>query len=79
MPRDYDIRSAFVIAIKQDPVRGQVVSAADFVRELEKVNHHWSLRQANEWISFYQGSFRDFTPHEGENKVYFLMNMGGVR
>ncbi|WP_435952758.1 DNA polymerase V [Dryocola sp. BD626] len=79
MARDYEIRPAFVKAIKTDPVRGQVVATADFVAELEKYNHYWSLRQANDWIAFYQGSFRDFTAHEGENKVYFLMNMGTVR
>ncbi|MCT4705863.1 DNA polymerase V [Enterobacteriaceae bacterium H16N7] len=79
MAKETEIKVAFTRAIKQDPRRGQIVTAADFVRELAKVNHHWSLRQANEWIVLYQRSFRDYTDHEGENKVYFMMNMGGVR
>lgn len=79
MARQLDVRIAFVNAIKIDLKLGQVVTAADFVRELEKVNHHWSLRQANEWIERYQGFFRDYTDHEGDNRVYFMLNMGYVK
>lgn len=79
MPRQSDIPIAFISAIKQDHKRGRVVSTQDFVTELAKLNHNWSLKQANEWIKYYQGSFRDYTDHEGEDKVYFLMNMGYVR
>ncbi|TNV19022.1 DNA polymerase V [Buttiauxella sp. B2] len=79
MPRRSDIIIAFKCAIKFDPERGQIISTRDFVSELNKLNHFWSLRQANEWITYYRGSFRDYTDHEGEDKDYFLMNMGYVR
>lgn len=79
MARDYEIRAAFVSAIKTDAKRGQVVATSDFVAELEKVNHYWSLGQANKWISFYQSFFRDYTDHDGDDKVYFLMSMGYVK
>ncbi|MGB7799795.1 DNA polymerase V [Buttiauxella sp.] len=78
MPRQSDIPVAFIKAIKSDPKRGRVVSTRDFIAELAKLNHYWSLQQANKWIKFYQHSFRDFTDHEGEDKVYFLMNMGRI-
>ena len=78
MPRHSDIPVAFRNAIKRDPKRGQIVSARDFVAELAKVNHFWSLSQANGWIKHYQICFRDFTDHEGEDKVYFMMNMGRI-
>ncbi len=76
MARGYEIKTAFINALKTDLKRGRVVSAADFVRELERLNHHWSLRKANDWIAYYQPFFCDYTPHEGDNRVYFLRNMG---
>ncbi|WP_237929994.1 DNA polymerase V [Buttiauxella sp. S19-1] len=78
MPRQSDIPIAFINSIKRDPKRGQIVATRDFVSELAKLNHFWSLRQANEWISYYQHSFRDFTDHEGDDRVYFMMNMGRI-
>ncbi|MFB0711911.1 hypothetical protein ACEU59_12135 [Buttiauxella noackiae] len=79
MARDYEIRAAFVNAIKTDVKHGRIVAASDFVRELENFNHYWSLAQANKWIAFYQPFFRDYTDHEGDNKVYFLANHGYVK
>ncbi|WP_259461987.1 hypothetical protein [Enterobacter sp. R1(2018)] len=55
------------------------MATSDFVAELEKFNHFWSLGQANKWISFYQSFFRDYTDHEGEDKVYYLISMGYVK
>lgn len=79
MPRYSDIKGAFVDSIEQDPKRGRIVTTERFVQELAKVNHYWSLRQANEWIEGYQSFFRDYTDHEGEDKRYFLKNMGYVK
>ncbi|TDX14666.1 hypothetical protein EDF88_3984 [Buttiauxella sp. BIGb0552] len=79
MPRRDDIGTAFRRAIKIDPRGKRMVTTVDFVRELEKVNWFWSQREANRWIKFYQTCFRDFTDHEGEDKVYFLTSMGAVR
>lgn len=57
MPRDTDIKGAFISSITQDSKKGKVVTTARFVEELAKVNHFWSLQEANEWIAHYQGFF----------------------
>ncbi len=79
MPKYSDIKGAFIRSVKQDPKKGQVVTTERFVAELAKVNHFWSLREANEWIKHYQGFFRDYSDQEGEGKRYFLKNMGYVK
>ncbi len=79
MPRYSDIKGAFVSSITRDPKMGQIVTTQRFVEELAKVNHCWTLREAIEWIELYQAFFRDFTEHEGEDKRYFLKNMGYVQ
>jgi len=79
MPRYSDIKVAFIKSITLDPKRGQIVTTVRFVEELGKVNHHWTLQQANEWIEHYQSYFRDYSDHAGEDKRYFLQNMGYVR
>lgn len=78
MPRNSDVRLAFTRSITRDSKRGQVVTTARFVQELVKENHFWSLREANDWIERYQTYFRDYSDFDGENKHYFLMNMGYV-
>jgi len=79
MPKYSDIKGAFIRSVTQDPKKGQVVTTERFVSELAKVNHFWSLREANEWITHYQGFFRDYSDQEGECKRYFLKNMGYVK
>ncbi|MBF7954584.1 hypothetical protein [Rahnella victoriana] len=79
MPRYSDIKGAFIKSITLDPKRGQIVTTVRFVEELGKVNHHWTLQQANEWIEHYQSYFRDYSDHERGDKRYFLQNMGYVR
>ena len=79
MAKYSDIKGAFVSSVTQDPKKGQVVTTERFVAELAKVNHFWSLREANEWITHYQGFFRDYSDQEGESKRYFLKNMGYVK
>lgn len=78
MARYSDIGVAFSRAVKQEPNGRQVVASVDFVRELETLNHHWSLSQANAWIERYQTYFRDYTPHEGEDRCYFMIGMGRI-
>lgn len=78
MPRNSDVRLAFTRSITRDPKRGQVVTTARFVSELAKLNHFWSQREANEWIERYQTYFRDYTDHQGDDRRYFMMNMGYV-
>lgn len=79
MPKYSDIKGAFIRSVTQDPKKGQVVTTERFVAELAKVNHFWSLREANEWIKHYQGFFQDYSDQEGESKHYFLKNMGYVK
>jgi len=35
-----------------------LVSVRDFIRELEKLNHHFSPSQANDWIKHYMPGWR---------------------
>ncbi|MFS7382537.1 DNA polymerase V [Rahnella inusitata] len=79
MAKYYDVKAAFSRSITLDPKRGRVVTTERFVQELAKLNHFWSLREANEWITHYQGFFRDYSDQEGESKRYFLKNMGYVK
>lgn len=50
MPRDYEIKDAFVSAIKRESSGRFVITTQDFVCHLEQVNWHFSLREANRWI-----------------------------
>jgi len=73
-----DIGAAFAAAVKPDPKRGFTVTTVDFVQQLEARHHHWPLEQANRWIARYQTYFRDYTPHEGEDRCYFMIGMGRI-
>ena len=77
MPRDYEIKDAFVNAIKREPSLGYVVTTQDFVRQLERVNWHFSLREANQWIKANTVTFRDVSTQEGESNTYQQFNPNG--
>lgn len=47
MPRRYDIEAAFRSAVVVEPSCRRTLRTVDFVRELKKVNWHFSLRDAN--------------------------------
>lgn len=47
MPRHYEIEMAWRNAIMFEPSGRKTVTTGRFVQELEKVNHYWSLREAN--------------------------------
>ncbi|MBU9812359.1 hypothetical protein J1785_21840 [Rahnella sp. SL6] len=78
MARYSDVKVAFINSITRDPKRGNVVTTVRFVQELAKLNHYWSKQEANDWILRYQEHFRDYTEHHGEDKCYFMRNMGYV-
>ena len=78
MPRQSDINSAFHAAIQLNPKGYQCLRSSDFVRELAKVHHHFTLVDANEWIGFYQTGFVDKTPDDSENRYWILRTMGRV-
>ena len=69
MPRDYEIKGAFVNAIKRDSTGRYVVTTQNFVHQLEIVNWHFSLREANQWIKTHASTFRDVSTQEGGAKT----------
>lgn len=78
MPRKNDIHSAFVAAVQLNPKGYQCLRTEDFIRELAKVHHHFTLADANDWIERYQDFFVDKTLDDSENRLWMLRNMGRV-
>ncbi len=74
MPRMYEIPHAFDDAMQRAKDGRWTVSTRDFIRELEKLNHHFSPRQANDWIARYKSGWRLY--EEGENgfNIYTRFN-----
>ena len=77
MPRRDDITYAFYDSIVHEPSGRRIVRTTDFVRNLEKCNHHFSLVEANAWIKFYAQTFRDCSTEEKERKTWFQFNPNG--
>ncbi|MEB5707354.1 DNA polymerase V [Pantoea anthophila] len=77
MPREYEIQHAFMKAIRRDPALGVIVTRREFVRQLELVNWHFSLKEANQWIRSNTVTFRDESTQEGEAKTYRQFNPNG--
>lgn len=77
MARYYEIPLAFKSSITIEPGGRRIVRTEDFVRELAKINHHFTLEQANRWIENYQSSFSDITPDNGENRVFHMFSPYG--
>ncbi|WP_267369262.1 MULTISPECIES: hypothetical protein [unclassified Pantoea] len=79
MPRDYEIKPAFVQAITLDRPGRQIVTTSAFQAKLEAANHHWTLQQCNQWIRREQNMFMELATENGDNRTYALRNMGYVR
>ncbi|ASN57526.1 hypothetical protein NP142_14285 [Salmonella enterica] len=79
MPRQYEITAAFVAAVQCNPKGYKCLRTADFIRELNARNWHFSERDANGWIERYQPDFADRTTDFSENRYWILRNMGRVR
>jgi hypothetical protein len=77
MPRHYEIKHAFMNAMKRDPGLGVIVTTQEFVQQLERLNWHFSLREANQWIKTNTVTFRDVSTEEGESKTYKQFNPNG--
>ncbi|BDH46374.1 hypothetical protein TUM12370_24180 [Salmonella enterica subsp. enterica serovar Choleraesuis] len=77
MPRYYEIELAFRAAIVIEPNGRKTVSTCDFVRELAARNWHYSLRDANRWIENSVDTFKDVSPHEGEERLFMVFNPNG--
>ncbi|TCB97408.1 hypothetical protein E0L21_23250 [Kosakonia quasisacchari] len=78
MPRQYEIHTAFVASIQQNPKGYQYLRTADFIRELAARNWHFSQEDANTWIEQYQTDFVDKTTDFSENRLWMLRNMGRI-
>lgn len=78
MPRRNDINAAFTAAIQLNPKGYRYLRTEDFIRQLAKVNWHFSQAEANEWIEYYQPDFVDKTTSESGNRYWILRNMGRV-
>lgn len=79
MARESDIRGAFVAAIKKDSKCRQIVITAAFQKQLDDVNHVWTLQECKRWIRYYQNFFFELVTEHSENKIWALRNMGYVR
>lgn len=79
MGRIYEIGYAFDRAMKISPKGMKTVQTADFVKELAKVNWHWSRKQANEWIEVSVSTFKDISAEEGDNRTFMVYNPNGGR
>lgn len=77
MPRYDDIRMAFINAIRMAANGKRTVTTEEFVKELEKLNWKWDLKQANEWIEASVSTFRDVSTQEGEARTFMLFNPNG--
>lgn len=79
MPRQYEIHAAFVAAVQCNPKGYKCLRTADFIRELNARNWHFSERDANDWIERYQPYFVDKTPDVSDNHLWMLRNMGSIQ
>lgn len=77
MPRDYEIMFAFRRAIKRDIAGRYTISTVDFVKELDRLNWHYTLRAANTWIETHTTTFRDISPSDGEARLFQVFNPNG--
>lgn len=79
MPRKSDICFAFMQAIQKNPKGYKYLRTNDFIRELGKLNWHFSQADANDWIERYQPYFVDKTTDFSENRLWMLRNMGSIQ
>lgn len=77
MPREYEKAVAFRNAIKRDEQGRYTVTTVDFVKELERLNWHFSLKEANRWVEIYTSTFRDVSTKEGEERTFQVFNPNG--
>ena len=78
MPRQPDIRAAFVAVIQQNPKGYLCLHTDKFIAELQERHWHFSQEDANSWIERYQPDFADKTTNGSENRYWILRNMGRV-
>ncbi|QKJ12201.1 hypothetical protein [Yersinia massiliensis] len=74
MARRQDVPIAFRASIVIEPSGRKVVSTARFIAELEKVNHHYSPSQANDYIVRYERSWKLMDEQDNGLNTYFMFN-----
>lgn len=77
MPRDYEIIMAFRQALKRDTEGRFTISTLDFIKELDRMNWHYTLNSANKWIETHTTTFRDISPTDGDERVFQVFNPNG--
>ena len=77
MARESDIKAAFMAVMRRDAGLSVIVKTQEFVHQLELVNWHFRLREANQWIKTNTVTFRDASTQEGEAKTYQQFNPNG--
>lgn len=77
MPRGYEKEIAFRNAIRRDQKGRYTVTTVDFVTELERLNWHLTLKEANRWVEIYTTTFRDISTKEGEERTFQVFNPNG--
>jgi len=77
MPREYEKETAFKNAIKRDHQGRYTVTTVDFVTELERLNWHLTLKEANRWVEVHTTTFRDVSTQEGEKRTFQVFNPNG--
>lgn len=75
MARRGDEAWAFQLAKKRKPTGRWTITVVDFLRELQKVGFDWSPGQANEYIQYYQYTWRLLEEGDYGLNTYYKYNM----
>ncbi|MGE8070122.1 DNA polymerase V [Serratia ureilytica] len=75
MARRGDGAWAFQLAKKRKPTGRWTITVVDFLRELQKVGFDWSPGQANEYIQYYQYTWRLLEEGDYGLNTYYKYNM----
>ncbi|WP_426710362.1 hypothetical protein [Enterobacter cloacae complex sp. 284J4] len=78
MPRQPNIRAAFIAAIELNPKGYRYLRTDRFIQNLRGFNWHFTRDDANKWIERNQPGFADKTTDGSENRYWILRNMGRV-
>lgn len=77
MARESDIKAAFMAAMRREQGLSIIVTTQEFVRHVERLDWHFSLREANQRIKSNTVTFRDASTQEGESKTYRRFKQNG--
>ncbi|MGJ0191394.1 DNA polymerase V [Pantoea sp. RRHST58] len=78
MLREYEKETALRNAIKRNQQGRYIVTTVNFVKELAKLNWHFTLKEANRQVEIYTSTFRDVSTKEGEERTFQVFNRNGA-